>query len=104
MPGTQELTPPPRAEPPRISLGHGEVTPSTSEPAGATPKADWVTRMRVIRPIQRLVHGLLAHNAFETAASIAFWFFLSLVPLLVFVGWLLGRVVQSKGADTLLDP
>jgi membrane protein len=50
------------------------------------------------------VDGLFARNAFEAAASIAFWFFLSLVPLLVFAGWMLGSVARSKGVDYLVAP
>src|SRR5437016_3320611 len=45
-----------------------------------------------------------AHNAFEGASAIAFWFFLSVVPLLVFVGWLLGSLARSRGIDFLLEP
>jgi uncharacterized BrkB/YihY/UPF0761 family membrane protein len=52
----------------------------------------------------RFGRGLMAHNAFETAASIAFWFFLSLVPLLVLLGFLLGQVARSKGVDSLIGP
>jgi membrane protein len=62
------------------------------------------TEPRVLVVLKRMVKGLFAHNAFEASASIAFWFFLSLVPLLVVAGWLLGHVVQSQGIDTLLSP
>jgi membrane protein len=44
------------------------------------------------------------HSAFEAAAAVAFWFFLSLVPLLVVAGFFLGLVVRSKGVDTLVGP
>jgi membrane protein len=54
--------------------------------------------------IKRLVLGLKAHNAFEAAAAIAFWFFLSVVPLLVMLGFLVGRVARSRGVDTLVVP
>jgi membrane protein len=47
---------------------------------------------------------LLAHNAFETAAAVAFWFFLSLVPLLVLAGYLVGQVARSRGVDDLVGP
>ena len=56
------------------------------------------------RAVASAFHGLYAHNAFETAASIAFWFFLSLIPLLVFVGWMLGALVRTQGVDSLLKP
>jgi membrane protein len=54
--------------------------------------------------VVRFADGLFAHNAFEAAASIAFWFFLSLVPLLVFAGWILGSVARAKGVDYLVTP
>ena len=53
---------------------------------------------------RRFVRGLLAHDAFGAAASIAFWVFLSLVPLLVLVGFLVGRVARMHGVDALVGP
>ncbi|MDP9000302.1 MAG: YihY/virulence factor BrkB family protein [Myxococcota bacterium] len=52
----------------------------------------------------RIVRGMATHNAFEAAAAVAFWFFLSLVPLLVVVGFLLGHVARTKGVDALVGP
>jgi membrane protein len=52
----------------------------------------------------RLVLALKAHNAFDAAAAIAFWFFLSLVPLLVLLGFLVGLVARSRGVDALINP
>lgn len=45
-----------------------------------------------------------AHSAFEAAAAVAFWFFLSLVPLLVLLGFLVGQVARSRGVDALVAP
>jgi membrane protein len=45
-----------------------------------------------------------AHDAFEAAAAIAFWFFLSIVPLLVIVGFLVAQVARSRGVDALVGP
>ncbi|MBV9950275.1 MAG: YihY/virulence factor BrkB family protein [Myxococcales bacterium] len=45
-----------------------------------------------------------AHGAFEAAAAVAFWFFLSLLPLLVLVGFLVGQVARSRGVDALVTP
>jgi membrane protein len=53
---------------------------------------------------RRLVRDLLEHDAFGAAASIAFWFFLSLVPLLVLAGFLVGQVARAKGMDALMGP
>ena len=59
---------------------------------------------RIGRAVEHFVLRLLAHNAFETAASVAFWFFLSLVPLLVLAGYLVGLVARSRGVDDLVGP
>jgi membrane protein len=61
-------------------------------------------RDRALRVSHRFVRGLQAHNAFQAAASIAFWFFLSLMPLLVLAGFLVGQVARTKGVDALLAP
>jgi uncharacterized BrkB/YihY/UPF0761 family membrane protein len=59
---------------------------------------------RLWRASRRFVRGLEAHNAFEAAAAIAFWFFLSLIPLLVLLGFLLAQVARTRGVDALLAP
>jgi membrane protein len=51
-----------------------------------------------------VVRGLLDRHAFETAAAVAFWFFLSMVPLLVLAGFLVGLVARTRGIDALLGP
>jgi membrane protein len=53
---------------------------------------------------KRLVRDLAAHDAFESAAAVAFWLFLSLVPLFVFLGFLVGQVARRRGVDALLGP
>jgi membrane protein len=52
----------------------------------------------------RFILALRDGNAFEAAASIAFWFFLSLVPLLVLLGFLVGHVARTRGVDALVTP
>jgi membrane protein len=59
---------------------------------------------RFARGALRLAQGLLLHNAFDVAAGMAVHFFLSLVPLLVVLGFVLGRVVRSRGVEALMDP
>ena len=59
---------------------------------------------RALGGVRRVGRGLELHNAFEAAASIAFWFFLSLVPLLVLVGFLIGQVARAHGIDQLVAP
>jgi membrane protein len=58
----------------------------------------------LFRRFRQFAEGLRAHNAFEAAAAIAFWFFLSLLPLLVLLGFLVGLVARSRGVDALLTP
>jgi membrane protein len=53
---------------------------------------------------RRLVLDLLDHDAFGVAGSIAFWFFLSLVPLLVLAGLVLGQFARARGMDALTGP
>jgi membrane protein len=58
----------------------------------------------VLGVASRFVEGMRAHNALEAAAAIAFWFFLSLVPLLVLLGFLVGRIARARGMNDLLGP
>ncbi len=44
------------------------------------------------------------HNAFEASAAVAFWFFLSIVPLLVLAGFLVGQVARTRGINVLVGP
>ena len=53
---------------------------------------------------RKLVRGLFVHHAFDHAATMAFYFFLGTIPLLVFVGLLVGSVVQREGAEELAAP
>lgn len=50
------------------------------------------------------MRGLFVHHAFDHAATMAFYFFLGTIPLLVFVGLLVGSVVQREGAEELAAP
>jgi uncharacterized BrkB/YihY/UPF0761 family membrane protein len=62
------------------------------------------TAERALRFCRRLVQGLRSHSGLQAAASIAFWFFLSLIPLLVLLGFLVGLVARSRGVDALVAP
>jgi membrane protein len=59
---------------------------------------------RLGRMIRKVVQGLFIHHAFDHAATMAFYFFLGMIPLLVFVGLLVGSVVQREGAEELAAP
>src|SRR5579871_2622440 len=57
-----------------------------------------------MRAAWRFGVGILAHNPFEAAAAVAFWFFLSVLPLLVLLGFVVGRVARTSGIDALVAP
>lgn len=67
-------------------------------PSGASSFA------RLGRTLRRLIEGLYYHDALSAAPAMAFHFFLSLIPLLVFVGFLAGRLVRLHGTDATLGP
>lgn len=62
---------------------------------------DLANTLRVSRGVTR---GLISHDAFKSAAAVAFWLFLSLAPLFVFLGFLVGQVARRRGVDALLGP
>ena len=53
---------------------------------------------------REVVKGLFKHHAFDHAATMAFYFFLGTIPLLVVVGLLVGNVIQREGAEELSAP
>jgi uncharacterized BrkB/YihY/UPF0761 family membrane protein len=59
---------------------------------------------RIVRSVHRLGHGLVLHDALLAAAAMAFHFFLSLLPLLVFVGFIVGLIARRRGVDVVLSP
>lgn len=59
---------------------------------------------RVVGVTKAVVKGLFKHHAFDHAATMAFYFFLGTIPLLVFVGLLVGNVIQRQGAEELSAP
>jgi len=77
-----------------------ESVPSVVHPRGLIapllPEGSPI-HLRLFRSIWRLVQGLYFHDAFRVAPAMAFHFFLSLLPLLVFIGWVVGALVKRKG-------
>ena len=59
---------------------------------------------RIARGVHRLGHGLVLHDVLLAAAAMAFHFFLSLLPLLVFVGFIVGLIARRRGVDAVLSP
>ncbi len=80
--------------------------PEAEAPPPAVPPAPAVLAFhrRVWGLTRKLVRGLFVHHAFDHAATMAFYFFLGTIPLLVFVGLLVGSVVQREGAEELAAP
>ena len=66
--------------------------------------ADAPVWRRVVRGVHRLGHGLVLHDALLAAPAMAFHFFLSLMPLLVFVGYVVGLIARRRGVDAVLSP
>jgi membrane protein len=62
------------------------------------------TARRVWRATVRLVQGLYIHDALDVASGMAFHFFLSLLPLLVVLGYILGHFIRQRGVEVLMDP
>jgi membrane protein len=54
---------------------------------------DWMKRSADF--IRRVLRGLLEHSALDHAATMSFYFFLGLIPLLVFAGHLLASTIDS---------
>lgn len=59
---------------------------------------------RVQRGALRLGHGLVLHDGLIAAPAMAFHFFLSLLPLLAFVGYVVGLIARRRGVDAVLSP
>lgn len=59
---------------------------------------------RIVRAVYRLGHGLALHDGLLAAPAMAFHFFLSLLPLLVFVGYVVGLIARRRGVETVLSP
>jgi len=51
--------------------------------------------------VKSVVAGLFRHHAFDHAATMAFYFFLGSIPLLVVFGLLVGAIVQRSGAELI---
>ncbi len=56
------------------------------------------------RLVRRIVRGLFKHHAFDHAATMSFYFFLGLIPLIVCAGLVAGALAKSQGAEELMEP
>jgi membrane protein len=58
----------------------------------------------IVRSVSNIVRHLLRADVPGHASSMAFSFFLSIIPLLVIVGYALGLVLRRQGIDLFLAP
>ncbi|MEO8876767.1 MAG: hypothetical protein ABI461_14335, partial [Polyangiaceae bacterium] len=74
--------------------------------------ADTITR-EPVKPVAlpplaqvplRIFFALREHDAFNAAGAMAFQFFLSMIPLLVLAGFVVGRLVRIRGVDPVMEP
>lgn len=63
-----------------------------------------ITRLGPVDFVLRILRGLRDHDAFHAASAMAFNFFLSFIPLLVVLGYILGHIVRQRGVETFLVP
>lgn len=82
--------------PPSVLLPRGRIAERlpTHAPIG----------QRFVRGVRRLLQGLYHHDEiFHAAPGMAFHFFLSLLPLLVFVGYVLGLIAEHEGVASIIS-
>jgi membrane protein len=85
----------PLLTPPVVFVPRGRLSPQLE--AGAP------FGRRFFRGVVRLAEGIYHHDdIFHMAPAMAFHFFLSLLPLLVFAGYVVGRVAQTQGVAVVL--
>jgi uncharacterized BrkB/YihY/UPF0761 family membrane protein len=99
----QSATPPKPDEKVPSSRGPATVMRPRGILAPPLPK-DAPRWRRIRRAIHRLGHGLVLHDVLLAAPAMAFHFFLSLLPLLVFVGYVVGLIARRRGVDAVLSP
>ena len=51
-----------------------------------------------------VIKALREHDAFSAAGAMAFQFFLSMIPLLVLAGFVVGRLVRLRGVESVMEP
>jgi len=61
-------------------------------------------QLGVARRLLSLGRALHTHNVLSHASAVAFQFFLSFVPLLALVGFVLGTIVRHRGVEVLMGP
>ena len=88
--------------PPPGGVSTADGVPATRLSPQLHPEAAAVRRL--LRTLRRLVEGLYHHDGLSAGPAMVFHFFLSLLPLLVVVGWVLGRIARSHGVEVLFDP
>jgi len=64
----------------------------------------WARQFFLVDWTVRLMRGLRRHNAFLAASAMAFNFFLSFIPILALLGYILGHFVRAHGVAEFLRP
>lgn len=54
--------------------------------------------------VRTVVRNLFRHHAFDHAATMSFYFFLGMIPLVLCAGLLAGTLIQREGAEELMAP
>jgi membrane protein len=67
-----------------------------------SPLPSRVVRLNTL--VRKVTRGLFAHHAFDHAATMAFYFFLGTIPLLLVGGLLIGHIVEREGIDVVTAP
>lgn len=87
-----------------VILSRVEQRSPESRPSEVAAPLDLSSPANLVRLVRRVVRGLFLHHAFDHAATMAFYFFLGTIPLMVLAGLLVGRVVEHSGAESIAAP
>ncbi len=86
------------------------MTDDAKEAPGPVPRARvvaavaWSRLIGGLRWLFRVADAMRRHHALDAASAMAFHFFLSLIPLLVVLGYVLGLLVRQRGVEAFMDP
>lgn len=75
-------------------------------PQSRTPRlaAAWSRLSAGAGWVYRIGQAMHRHHALDAASAMAFHFFLSLIPLLLVLGYVLGLIVRQRGVEAFMDP
>ena len=88
----------------RLRPARPRAGPPPSRSPRAAARQGCAALEAIARAVHRLGHGLVLHDVLLAAPAMAFHFFLSLLPLLVFLGYVIGLIARRRGVDAVLSP